>query len=833
MDGDFDEAADAPLPTSRQALAKDGEEDELALEEDPRRQRSWLTRFSVLNRIASFFEETLADWPDDPDRRLGREVLRKTAVAVRKLESEWENFQTEVQSDVDGLMLLEESEQNVASLAAKAAQAANSARRSSPPSKGLLGIGVVDPSIKRARTQLQAALRVLQREGWRDLEEVLTDAVPPEYHGLVRDVIVRSREEGEAPNATVLRRAIAIASQETQASLRSRVAAARKAIARRRQQMQAATAEIRADVLEIEREIEAAFNELKLEWKRSLDSGELAPGKGSGGAQSYSELREFIEQFFVRSLAPGGTGKRPTLAELRARWRVSASLPAVPARGAREPGAAGRLAAADEDEDAKRRAAPIRVSAASDMRLDGRHVTIVTTASIPWMTGTSVNPLLRASYLAQREGRRNVTLVLPWLEPEDQAAIFPADLRFQSPAEQEAYVRCWAVERGSLPSLDFEIAWYPSAYSKVAGSILPICDVVTQLPEHCNDIVIMEEPEHLTWTHHGTRWNRHFRHVVGIAHTNYIAYAKQFGPSTMAGSWLITSLSVAAYCDVVVKLSDTLQWLPGKCLVRNVHGVRPDFLAIGARRATLEPTAELRKGGYFLGKALWAKGYRELVDFSSTPQYAERLAGVRLTCYGSGPDSAAIRAEAEAKGCPLDFNGAIDHAHESLFGYHVFVNPSVSEVLCTATAEAIAMGKIVVIPEHPSNQFFKTFKNARFFRTPAQFAQQLSEALESAPEPLTPFERYTLSWEVRARARHSLPSTPVKRARRSLPVSSPLSFTPCGTGLHRANALGATGCDRAADRRSRAAEWQHAPGGPAGAQSRVRRALPDGAACVG
>ena len=68
------------------------------------------------------------------------------------------------------------------------------------------------------------------------------------------------------------------------------------------------------------------------------------------------------------------------------------------------------------------------------------HISIFTTASLPWMTGTEVNPLFRAAYLA-KDGERKVTLAIPWLSLKDQEVVYLDKIAFNSPSEQEEYVR--------------------------------------------------------------------------------------------------------------------------------------------------------------------------------------------------------------------------------------------------------------------------------------------------------------------------------------------------------------------------------------------------------
>lgn len=99
-----------------------------------------------------------------------------------------------------------------------------------------------------------------------------------------------------------------------------------------------------------------------------------------------------------------------------------------------------------------------------------QHIAIFTTASLPWMTGTAVNPLFRAAYIA-KDGERKVTLVIPWLSLKDQPLVYPNNITFSSPSEQETYVRQWLEDRTSFKS-GFDIRFY--AGKVIARVILPI-----------------------------------------------------------------------------------------------------------------------------------------------------------------------------------------------------------------------------------------------------------------------------------------------------------------------------------------------------------------------
>lgn len=201
------------------------------------------------------------------------------------------------------------------------------------------------------------------------------------------------------------------------------------------------------------------------------------------------------------------------------------------------------------------------------------------------------------------------------------------------------------------------------------------------VPKHHADVAVLEEPEHLTWYHHGDRWTDKFRHVVGIMHTNYLDYARREEGGAMKAYMLrmINNWVCRAHCHKVVKLSDAVQDLPRQC-TQFVHGVSPKFLEVGAAKAraaraaadaaaaSSSPQSSLASvtmpwsaanrgrdagaaaegghspvwtdGVYFLGKVVWAKGYTELLDLCEKHQ-DKGGTPVQMDIFGSGADKQA------------------------------------------------------------------------------------------------------------------------------------------------------------------------------------------------
>lgn len=97
---------------------------------------------------------------------------------------------------------------------------------------------------------------------------------------------------------------------------------------------------------------------------------------------------------------------------------------------------------------------------------------------------------------------------------------------------------------------------------------------------------------------------------------------------------------------------------------------------------------------------------------------------------------------------PARFLGTKDHAMLRDMPEHtIFLNMSTTEVLCTTTAEALAMGKYVILPKHPSNEFFYQFPNCLAYDSLHDCVAKLQYALSNRPEYLMDKYMHMLSWE--------------------------------------------------------------------------------------
>jgi len=397
-----------------------------------------------------------------------------------------------------------------------------------------------------------------------------------------------------------------------------------------------------------------------------------------------------------------------------------------------------------------------KIATVSDLSDLSRKICVVTTAGLPWRTGTAVNPLARALYLTRGRPKHSVILMIPWLETKDEQAKVYGSNVFDSQEEQKIWIQTYCRERilenESIDDNDnkvnrndevdnLQIKFYPAKYHAPFGSIFATVDICSLIPKSQADVAILEEPEHLTWfrvpssstnssdseeSTKGDRtdenrtdmttlatkimdsnestcaillnnnyddddngdemkklkeleeqavigWTAKFSYVVGILHTNYSAYMKQYGLGTSivtaSAIQALSSICVRAYTHRLIRLSGTLPELDQtKEITCNVHGVRSEFFVV-AKQEGEHPTTTTSSsnnqqridGGdgdhdrltededvlfephsiYFIGKIIWAKGFDKILEIEDlfrkkTGEYFP------IDVYGTGSDFDAI-----------------------------------------------------------------------------------------------------------------------------------------------------------------------------------------------
>lgn len=111
----------------------------------------------------------------------------------------------------------------------------------------------------------------------------------------------------------------------------------------------------------------------------------------------------------------------------------------------------------------------------------------------------------------------------------------------------------------------------------------------------------------------------------------------------------------------VIRLSAATQEYP-ESIICNVHGVNPKFLEIGKKKREQQQNGDkaFTKGAYFIGKMIWSKGYKELLQLLKDHQ--KELAELELDLFGSGEDSDDVQQAAKNLELAVRVHPACDHA---------------------------------------------------------------------------------------------------------------------------------------------------------------------------
>ena len=365
-------------------------------------------------------------------------------------------------------------------------------------------------------------------------------------------------------------------------------------------------------------------------------------------------------------------------------------------------------------------------------------VSLITTATIPWFTGPAISSIERI-HAIQQEGHETI-LYTPWIEPEIQQYIFPKGWEFATKDEHLSYLQSYL----SQNDRKLEVKLYDANWEK--NCLLPATPL-NQFVEPC-DVLILEEAEHILWNQLFYDRPKQAKYVIGIIQTNYQERGKY--SASLFDLKIQIFLAILPYynawicqrnCDRVIAVSRSIKYA-APVSVAPINGIREVFGQAGSQ---LE-SDRFEKDFYYLGSVAWEKNFKQLIDFCQSCQVTIDIYGSG-TNYGRGSTLDQIMEYSRQHGDYLNFRGPTAEPHKAVKSYKTYISCSVSEGYCAANAEAIAMGKFVILPRHPSNEFFYRYDNVLLFENEREFARCIQYTLNNNPVPLSRSQLEQLGWK--------------------------------------------------------------------------------------
>ncbi|NJM05372.1 hypothetical protein HC891_02815 [Candidatus Gracilibacteria bacterium] len=356
------------------------------------------------------------------------------------------------------------------------------------------------------------------------------------------------------------------------------------------------------------------------------------------------------------------------------------------------------------------------------------NIRIISSNSLPMLNGVAINATLRAAYLA-RAGH-DVTLVVPWLEPQEQHYV-AANLVCSSPDAQRRCILDW-LDANQLPAPALQIAFFRAYYDRHYQLNFPR-ELIEQITPQC-DLLVLEEPEILMGKRPWASIKQRFLLVIGIIHTNYaeIAQHDRWLHRKLASLYGRLGNSIATRnCHKVITIDRLVEFPAAE--VAYVVGIADEFFAQQQRTKT--------HLFYCAGRMDKFKGWQELAELSAN------LRMEPIDVYNTpGRHQDTILSSVAAHSAPLRFCGPTLQPARTFGKYKCLINPSRLEVLNTTTRQALCMGQFVILPYEHCNLPYYQFPNCLVYRSPTEFERHV-EYVRSHDPALVGNEIHSLSWQ--------------------------------------------------------------------------------------